>query len=60
MKAKKVNRKVFETDRRMELRVRLAVKRAQEPMAAAAMGSIEALAPDEGLLSRLIERLQQL
>jgi hypothetical protein len=58
--AKPVNRKMFEADRRMELRLRLALKRVEDPMPAAAMGSIEALAPDEGLLSRLIERVQKL
>ncbi|GEM_PF-1042698 len=60
MKAKKTNRKVFEVDRRMELRLRLAAKRAQEPMHAAAGGTLEYLLPDEDLLGRLIEKVRRL
>ncbi|OGO10439.1 MAG: hypothetical protein A2Y93_04865 [Chloroflexi bacterium RBG_13_68_17] len=60
MKAKKGDRRVFEVDRRMELRLRLAAKRAQEPMPAAATGTLEYLVPDVDLLGRLIEKVRRL
>ncbi len=60
MKAKKGDRRVFEVDRRMELRLRLAAKRAQEPLSAAATGTWQFMLPDEDLLGKLIEKVRRL
>jgi hypothetical protein len=60
MKTKKTERRLFEVDRRMELRLRLAAKRAAEPLSAAAGGSLPILLPDEDLLGRLIEKVRRL
>ena len=60
MKAQKTNRRVFEVDRRMELRLRLAAKRAQEPLPAGPVGTLQFMFPEEDLLDRLIEKVRQL
>ena len=56
----KGNRRLFETDRRMELKLRLAAKRASiaEPATAAAL-ELEG-PPDRQVLSKLIERVRRL
>lgn len=56
----KDNRRLFETDRRMELKMRLAAKRAAvaEPVTAVAL-DLEG-PPDRQVLSKLIERVRRL
>jgi hypothetical protein len=56
----KDNRRLFETDRRMELKMRLAAKRAAiaEPATAAAL-ELDG-PPDRHVVSKLIERVRRL
>jgi hypothetical protein len=59
-KTKTSHHGLFESDRRMELRLRLAAKRAADATPVTAMGRLEYLMPDDDLLGRLIERVRRL
>lgn len=50
---------VFEADRKMELRLRLAAKRAAEPEYRV-KGTISAMDPEASILNKLIERVRDL
>ncbi len=50
---------VFEADRKMELRLRLAAKRATEPEYRV-KETISAMDPETGMLNKLIERVRDL
>jgi hypothetical protein len=60
MAPKKVDRRLFEHDRRMELKLRLAAKRALEPvrgdMALPELGAL----PEREVVDRLIEKVRRL
>ena len=51
---------VFEADRRMELRLRLAAKKAVEPAYAGGPRSLSVDAPDKVVLDRIINRVRKL
>ena len=51
---------VFEADRRMELRLRLAAKRATEPVFAGGPKSLTIDSPDKVVLDRIIDRVRKL
>lgn len=51
---------VFEADRRMELRLRLAAKRAAEPAYSSAASSLAIDIPEKEILDRLIMRVKRL
>lgn len=56
----KDNRRLFETDRRMELKMRLAAKRASAAGPATAVALEMEGMPDRQVLSKLIERVRRL
>ncbi len=51
---------VFEADRRMELRLRLAAKKAIEPAFAGGPSSLSIDAPEKVVLDRIINRVRKL
>jgi hypothetical protein len=60
MAPKKVDRRLFEHDRRMELKLRLAAKRAMEPVQGdLSLPELGAL-PEREVVDRLIEKVRRL
>jgi hypothetical protein len=57
---KKNLRKVFEADRKMELRVRLAAKRADRMPERSLVRKYAVITPDREVVSRIIKRVRQL
>jgi hypothetical protein len=53
-------RGLFETDRRVELKMRLAIKRATEPMQARAIPLLLDAPPEPGVVGRLIKKVRNL
>ncbi len=51
---------IFEADRRMELRLRLAAKKAVEPAYAGGSRSLRIDAPEKVVLDRIIDRVREL
>lgn len=56
----KKKKRLFEYDRRMELRLRLAAKRAGEPLLSGNQGGLLIELPEKDLLDRLIDRVRRL
>ncbi|MEE9507659.1 MAG: hypothetical protein V3V44_00090 [Anaerolineales bacterium] len=54
------NRKVFETDRRMELRLRLAAKKARVASEPVMIPQYATRIPERELVTRIIERVRTL
>ncbi|HET7010760.1 MAG TPA: hypothetical protein VFI11_08300 [Anaerolineales bacterium] len=53
-------RRVFEVDRRMELKLRLLAKRAEDRGPASGMSPLVAELPERDLVARVIERVRRL
>ena len=51
---------IFEADRRMELRMRLAAKKAAQPAYAGPKGNLSVEIPEPELLNRIIHRVRHL
>ena len=58
MTAKK--KRIFDHDRRMELRLRLAAKKAGKPVLSGSQGGLIIELPEKDLLDRLINRVRRL
>jgi hypothetical protein len=56
----KVKRKIFETDRRMELRLRLAAKQIGNERSKGSLSEILTRPPEPEVLDRLIQRVRSL
>lgn len=56
----KVKRKIFETDRRMELRLRLAAKRIGNGRSQGSLSELVPQIPEPEVLDRLIQRVRRL